>query len=174
MAVLAYRRPIAEGSVNMMECDSPRANRVKGFLKLQWSLSLCCALLVVLVLACHLCRVRSDKRLDTQGWQMTDFLEHLQKHGVQLHVVPAAEDGALSSGVYLTEEPDATRASMECKPKAVECIHQWRGTVWVGRAHLWFNAEDHITQWHEYGCRIGDFILFGDELLLRRIQEACR
>jgi hypothetical protein len=158
----------------MMECDSPRANRVKGFLKLQWSLSLCSALLVVLVLACHLCRVRSDKRLDTQGWQMTDFLEHLQKRGVQLHVVPASERGMLSEGVYLTEEPDATRASMESKPKVVERIHQWRGTVWVGRAYPWFDVEEVLAEWGEYGCRIGDFMLFGDELLLRRIQETCR
>ena len=158
----------------MMECDSPRANRVKGFLKLQWSLSLCCALLVVLVLACHLCRVRSDKRLDTQGWQMTDFLDHLQKRGVQLHVVPAAEDGALSSGVYLTEEPDATRASMECKPKAVECIHQWRGTVWVEHVLFEPHAEMALAEWGAYGGRVGNFILFGDDRILRLIQNACR
>jgi hypothetical protein len=158
----------------MMECDSPRSNRVKGFLKLQWSLSLCCALLVALVLACHLCRFRSDKRLDTQGWQMTDFLEHLKKRGVQLHVVPAAKHGALSKGVYLTEDPDATRASLECKPKAVERIHQWRGTVWVGRAYPWDDVGVVLAQWREYGCRIGDFMLFGDDQLLRRIQEACR
>jgi hypothetical protein len=158
----------------MMRCDSPRSSRVKGFLSLRWSLWLCCALLVVLVLACHLCRFRSDKRLDTQGWQMTDFLEHLQERGVQLHVVPATEPGRLSEGVYLTEDPDVTRASLQCKATAVERIHQWRGTVWVGRVYPWFDVEEVLAGWGEYGCRIGDFMLFGDELLLRRIQEACR
>jgi hypothetical protein len=158
----------------MMRYESPRSSRVKGFLSLRWSLLLFCALLVVLVLACYLCRFRSDKRLDTQGGQMTDFLEHLQERGVHLHVVPAAEDRRLSKGVYLTEDPDATRASMECKMKAVECIHQWRGTVWVGRAGTWFDVVEALAEWGEYGCRIGDFMLFGDKLLLRRIQEACR
>ena len=160
----------------MMECDSPRANRVKGFLKLQWSLLLCCALLVVLVLVCHLCRFRSDNRLDNRGWQMTDFLEHLQKRGVQLHVVPTTEHGRLSESVYLTEDPDATWASVQCKCRAklVERIHEWRGTVWVGRAYSWFDVEAELARWGEYGCRIGDFLLFGDEWLLRRIQEACR
>jgi hypothetical protein len=105
---------------------------------------------------------------------MTDFLEHLQERGVQLHLVPATERGRLSEGVYLTEDPDATRASLDCKLKAVERIHEWRGTVWVGRASSWFDVEELLAEWGEYGCRIGDFILFGDELLLRRIQEACR
>ena len=158
----------------MMGCDSPRSNRVKGFLNLNTSLSLCCALLVVLVLVCHLCRFRSDNRLDTRGWQMTDFLEHLQKRGVRLHVVPATEQGRLSEGVYLTEDPDATRACLERRMKVVERIHEWRGTVWVRRADTWFNADELIAEWGEYGCRIGDFILFGDKLLLRSIQEACR
>ena len=158
----------------MMGCDSPRCDRVTGFLTLNRGLSLCCALLVVLVLVCHLCRFRSDNRLDNRGWQMTDFLEHLQKRGVQLHVVPTTEHGRLSESVYLTEDPDATRASLDCKLKAVERIHEWRGTVWVGRASSWFDAEAALARWGEYGSRIGDFLLFGDERLLRRIQETCR
>jgi hypothetical protein len=158
----------------MMRCDSPRSNRVKGFLNIQWSLALCCALVVVLVLLCHLCRFQCGNRLDTQGWQMSDFVEHLQKRGVQLHAVPATEQGLPSEGVYLTEDPAATRSSMERKMKAVECIHEWRGTVWVGRACPWFDGDELLAQWGEYGCRIGNFILFGDEQLLRSIQEACR
>ena len=158
----------------MMGCDSPRCDRVTGFLTLNRGLSLCCALLVVLVLVCHLCRSRSDNRLDTRGWQMTDFLEHLQKRGVRLHVVPATEQGRLSEGVYLTEDPDATRACLERRMKVVERIHEWRGTVWVGRASSWFDAEAALARWGEYGSRIGDFLLFGDERLLRRIQETCR
>jgi hypothetical protein len=158
----------------MMRCDSPRSNRVKGFLTLNRGLSLCCALLVALVLANYLCRSRAGNRLDTRGWQMTDFLEHLQKRGVQLHVVPATKQGRLSEGVYLTEDPDATRASMQCRIKVVERIHEWHGAVWVGRAVPWLNMEAALARWGEYGCRIGDFLLFGDERLLRRIQEACR
>jgi hypothetical protein len=158
----------------MMGRDPPRSNRVKGFLTLNRGLSLCCALMVVLVLADHLCRSRAGNRLDTRGWQMADFLEHLQKRGVQLHVVPATEHGGWSGGAYLTEDPDATWASLQCRIKAVERIHQWHGTVWVGRAYSWFDAEAALARWGEYGCRIGDFLLFGDERLLRRIQEACR
>jgi hypothetical protein len=173
-AALAYRGPLAEGRANMMACDYPRSNRVKGFLNFYWTWSLCCALLVVLVLACHLCRLGSDKRLDTRDWQMTDFLEHLQKRGLHFHVVPEVEHGSVSQGVYLTEDPGATWASMQCKAKIDAYIHEWRGTVWVGRPSCWKDREGLLVQWGECACQIGNFILFGDKELLRRIQEACR
>jgi hypothetical protein len=158
----------------MLAYDRPRSDRVKGFLNFYQTWSLCSALLVILVLACHFSRLLSDKRPDVRGWQMTNFLEHLQRRGVRLHVVPEAENGCLSQGVYLTEDSGATRASVCRKMKVVEFIDEWRGTVWVGRACPGADVEDLLDQWGECGCRIGDFILFGDENLLRSIQEACR
>ena len=47
----------------MMVRDPSRSHRVKGFLSLRSGLALCGALLVVFVLARHLCLFRSDSRL---------------------------------------------------------------------------------------------------------------
>ncbi len=157
----------------MLVRGSSRSDRVQGFLSLKSSLALCCALLVVLALADRLCRFRSDNRLDTRGWKVTDFLEHLQRSGVQLHVVPADKHGVLSGGAYLTEDPDPTWAAMQRRMRVVEDIHHWHGTVWVGRANDCTDAELFLAQSGEFGCQIGDFLFFGDTRVLRRIQEAC-
>src|SRR5262249_15132419 len=116
----------------MRERDSSWASRDKGLLSLRSGL----ALLVVVVLAHQLCRFRSDRRLDTRDWTLTDFIQRLHKSGLQLQVVPAVRHGALSEGegVYLTEDAAATWDAMQHKRRVVEYIHQWHGTVWLGRA----------------------------------------
>jgi len=58
--------------------------------------------------------------------------------------------------------------------RIVERIHQWRGTVWVGRTYPWIDVPQELYHSGKNGCRIGDFILFGDERLLKRIEEVCR
>ena len=55
-----------------------------------------------------------------------------------------------------------------------EYIDQWRGTVWVEYVAFEPHAEAALAEWGRYGGRIGNFLLFGDDRLLRRIQEACR
>jgi hypothetical protein len=141
---------------------------------LKRALVLCCGLLVVFLLATRLWRSRFEKPLDTRGWQLTEFLAHLQKRGLHLHVVPTRKGGNLDDSVYLTEDPNATWLSLHRKTRVVESIHEWNGMVWVGRAFSAIDEGDQLTKWGEYGCQIGDFLLFGDERLLRRIQEACR
>ena len=154
--------------------DSSLASRVKGFLGRRSILALCAALLVVVALAHQFRQSRSDNRLDTRGRTLPDFIEQLQKREVQLKVIPTAEHGAPSASAYLTEDAAATWESMQYKLRIVERIGQWHGTVWVGYASRHIGAEDEFAQWGEYGCRIGDFILFGDKRLLERIREACR
>jgi hypothetical protein len=93
---------------------------------------------------------------------------------MQFHVVPAAKHGPLSEGVYLTENAAVTWEAMQRKMRFVEAIHQWYGTVWLGRADYQLDADGKLPGWGEHGCRIGHFILFGDKRLLKRIREACR
>src|SRR5262249_20622676 len=148
--------------------------RRRGFLSQKCWLGLLCSLVAVILLARLPIGLRSDKVLDTKGWELADLLKHLREHGVRLHAVAAANNGFPRNHAYLTEDPEATWHSMQEKWRAVECIQEWQGTVWVGKAGPWFDVEDELAQWGEYGCRIGDFIFFGDKQLLRRIQVACR
>jgi hypothetical protein len=62
---------------------------------------------------------------------------------------------------------------LETKPKIVERICQWRGTVWVGQALPNEDVEGFLDQMGPYGGRVGEFILFGDERILRRVRDAC-
>jgi hypothetical protein len=138
--------------------------------------ALACVLLAVFLLAQLLVRSRSEKPLDTTGWQLADFIDHLQRREVKLHVAWGPRSKKLyQHQLYLTEDPDATWSALQHKVVNVQCIDQWHGTVWVGYPNPWTDVEDEaLYEWGEYGCRIGNFILFGDDRLLRRIQEACR
>jgi hypothetical protein len=135
-----------------------------------------CGLFVVFLLAQRVVRSRSEKPLDTTGWQLADFLEHLQQREVKLQVAwgPRSSKGLYKHQLYLTEDPDATWSALQHKVVNVQCIGQWHGTVWVGYPQPWTDVEDLLYQWGECGCRIGNFLLFGDDRILRRIQEACR
>jgi hypothetical protein len=58
--------------------------------------------------------------------------------------------------------------------KSVERIDQWRGSVWVAWNDPRNPAIRHLASpsWGRHGCQIGDFILFGDDRIIERIQEA--
>ena len=158
---------------------SQPSRRAKGSVDLKFALILYCGLLAVFLLADRLWQSRSEKPLDIRGWELTDLLAHLQKRGVHLHVVNTRKDGDVRgsvylNSVYLSKDPNATWLSLAGKKKVVESIHDWTGTVWVGHALSPFDAEDRLAQWGANGCQIGGLLLFGDEQLLRCIQEACR
>jgi hypothetical protein len=128
----------------------------------------------VLLAALLLVRLPPEQPLNTEGQTLTDFAEHVRQRGVQLRVVPGARQGGPNYLGYLTEDPDATWLSLQSKARAVECIHQWRGTVWVEHVLFEPHAEMALAEWGAYGGRVGNFILFGDDRILRRIQNACR
>ena len=135
---------------------------------------LCCSLLAVLLAYLLLARPRSEPPLSAEGLTLTDFVAYVRQRGVELHVVPAARQGGPNYQGYLTEDPAATWASLQSKVRAVEHIDQWRGTLWVEHVHLELHAEMMLAEWGPYGGRVGNFLLFGDERIVRRIEEACR
>jgi len=146
-----------------------------GFLSQKCCVGLWCSAVALLLLASLYLTFRSDQALDSSGWKLSDLLAHLRKRGVQLHVVPAAENPrSFKQAVYLTEDPSASWLSMQAKLRVVERAHQWHGTVWVGKTDHSMEEDEELARWGEYGCRIGDFYFFGDRRVLRRIQEACR
>jgi hypothetical protein len=128
---------------------------------------------LVAVLVAHML-LRPQTAPDTEGWKLADLVEHLQARGLRLQVIWGLRGTGPYDHAYLTEDPDATRASLEGKPRVVERVHQWRGTVWVGCDVPGLDMEEDPAAWGPNGCRIGHFLLVGDDRLLRRIQDACR
>jgi hypothetical protein len=74
----------------------------------------------------------------------------------------------------LTEDPGETWASFQLKPKAAAYVGRWRGSVWVERIDPSTDVEGLLWQWGGCGCRFGNFLLFGDERVIRRIRQAFR
>jgi hypothetical protein len=131
-------------------------------------------LLAVLLLTELLDRFQPEASFNTNGWALTDFLEHLNQHGVHLRAVWNCTDRGVFDDVYLTEDLEATRDAMQRKVLQVQCLDQWHGTVRVGYAVSESTVDYDLVSWGENGCKIGRFLLFGDERLVRQIQEACR
>jgi hypothetical protein len=111
---------------------------------------------------------------DTAGWTLTDFTEHALRRGVPLRAIPGSQHAGPYYDGYLTEDPDATWRSLQLKPKTAEHAHLWRGTVWVGQRLCDEDAADTLAHWGGHGGRVGTFLIFGDEWLIRRIRDAWR
>jgi hypothetical protein len=103
---------------------------------------------------------------------LAEFIDHLDAQGIQLRVITDRPDGPCGNAAFLTEDPDETWSSFQMKPKVVERIGQWRGSIWVQRVDRYTDTESLLWQWDEYGCRIGNFLLFGDKQILGRIRSA--
>jgi hypothetical protein len=120
-------------------------------------------------------RPPAERPPHTEAANLTEFGEQLRRRGVHLYVVAGARHGrGPDHQVYLTEDPTATWDALASQVKLVERIHQWRGTVCV-ESPLTGPIEDvAVDHWGVNGRRIGNFVLFGDERILRRIEDACR
>jgi hypothetical protein len=88
-------------------------------------------------------------------------------------VIPERRAGSCN-GAFLTEDPDETWASFQLKPKIVDYLGRWRGSVWVERVNPFTDTEGLLWQWGGCGCRMGNFLLFGDERVIGRIRKAFR
>src|SRR5262245_23783016 len=130
----------------------------------------------LLLLALSWAILRPALRREVAPWNggLAEFIAHLQAQGVPVRVVSRGQGGAVAAVTYLTENPEETWASFQLKRRLPECIGEWRGSVCVERVGPDIEVDEDLALWGEYGCRIGDFFLFGDEGLLGRIQEACR
>ncbi len=132
-----------------------------------------CLLVLGLLLASVFLASPPVQGVRTQGWELAQFIEHLHARGVRVRVIPTRADGRLDQSAYLTEDPDETWASCAQKVQLVEYVDRWRGTALVQR----HTAESCLVLPLDEGenrCWIGDFVLFGDKELLRRIQRAFR
>jgi hypothetical protein len=55
-----------------------------------------------------------------------------------------------------------------------ERVRQWYGAVWVHRIGPNTDVEGRLLEWQGHGCRVGNFLVFGDAELIGRIREAFR
>jgi hypothetical protein len=115
---------------------------------------------------------RGQREVYTQDWELAEFVDYLHAQGIRLRAVTARADRLSGHTVFLTESPDETWESFQLKSKTVERITQWRGSVSLSRLDSSMDPEGLLWQWGPYGCRIGSFVLFGDEEVLERIQRA--
>ena len=132
-----------------------------------------CGLLAAL-LAAPLCRPPPARPPHTDAANLTAFVGQLRQRGVPLHAVWGARDGASGYHVYLTEDPGATWRALQSRPRSLQHLDRWRGTVCVEQVLPVASREDELADWGANGRRIGPFLLFGDARLLRRIEGACR
>jgi hypothetical protein len=124
------------------------------------------SIVAVETLAC--CR----KPVDTRGWKLTQFVDHLRVEGFTARVVSSRGDGGEADNLYLTEDAGATWSAFQLKNRNVEHAAQWRGSVWVGRIDAAEEVEWELAQWGEHGYRIDRFLVFGDARLVERIRRA--
>ncbi len=111
------------------------------------------------------------KPIDTSGWGLREFVDHLNTHELPLHVVPSRADGKWTDNLYLTTDPKATWSSIQLKNQTAARIDHWWGVVWLHRIGPSTDPESQLQQWDGRGRRIDGFLLFGDPTLLDRIEK---
>src|SRR5262245_59203914 len=102
--------------VSTMSLFRPRGRspfpRAAGLLDSRCAGALCATLLALLLLSHLLGRPPAEQPLDAAGWTGAQLLDHLQRRGVQLRVVRGASHGGPCDNVFLTEDPEATWATL--------------------------------------------------------------
>jgi hypothetical protein len=131
-----------------------------------------CALGAFLVLAVAVRPCARHRPLDTSGWGLVEFIDHLHAAGLPLHVVATREDGRWGNSVYLSEDPQMTWRCVHGKTRNVERIGQWKGVVLVEHLPLEGYTEWYVTEWGSNGCQIDCFVVFGDANLVARLRQA--
>ena len=131
-----------------------------------------CALYACLGLTLAVVSSAQPGPIDTRGWGVAKFIDHLRATGLRVHVVPSRADGHWGSTVYLSEDPEATWHSFQHKSRNVESIGQWRGAVWVEHLRPEGDTDWDVSPWGSNGCQIDRFVVFGDARLVARVQEA--
>src|SRR5262245_36795586 len=131
-----------------------------------------CLCLLALALPTAL-RPSPRQEVPAPGWRLAEFIGHLDAQGIRLRVIPERPAGSCH-GAFLTEDPGETWASFQLKPKIADCLGRGRGSVWVECVNPAADAEGLLWQWGGCGCRIGNFLLFGDERVIGRIRGAFR
>jgi hypothetical protein len=113
-----------------------------------------------------------QRLIETRGWSLTQFVDHLQSRGLALHVVPTHKSGNWSNAIYLTVDPEACWQDLQMKSRSLERIEQWTGVVLIERLTNAPGPTWDVEQWGEHGLQVDRFVVFGDAELIRKIGES--
>jgi hypothetical protein len=101
---------------------------------------------------------------------MAEFVDYVRSRGLPLRAVPSSVPVHLEANtLYLTESPDETTWSFNLKAVDVSHLDRWKASVWVTKVSPFYSVNQ--DGWGRNGFRVGDFVLFGDERLIRSIQQ---
>jgi hypothetical protein len=129
----------------------------------------CLALAVVLVSK----PCTSGQRLiETHDWNLPEFVNHLNAHGLALYVVPTHKSGKWSNSIYLTTDPQGCWQSFQHKTRNIEKLDQWHGVVLVERMTNELGPQWDVSQWGKNGLQIDRFVFFGDAELIQQIGQS--
>ncbi len=109
--------------------------------------------------------------VNTRGWNLRQFVDHLNHHGLSLRVVASRADGQWTDNVYLTTDAEATWNNFQLLNQSPERLPKWYGTVWLHRIGSETDVEQQLYQWNGHGVRIDGFLLFGDPNLMEQIEK---
>jgi hypothetical protein len=113
-----------------------------------------------------------QRLIETRSWNLAQFVRHLQANPLALRVVPTHKSGNWSNSVYLTTDAEANWQSLQMLSRTVEKIDDWNGIVLVERTTTTPGPQWDVSQWGKNGLRIDRFMVFGDAILVRQIEES--
>jgi hypothetical protein len=104
-------------------------------------------------------------------WDVQRLGRELNDRGLQLHVVAAAEGGAVRNNAYFSQD-DRTWKELTVLLKSVKRAGDWRGVVYCEKVTQPGSRDLQMDAWGENARMEGPFLFFGDRELLSRIHEA--
>jgi hypothetical protein len=123
------------------------------------------------ILAGYALRGVADSTASKPADTVPALVAHLEKHGIQLRVIPTARDGDICEGAFLT------RSSKDWEQLSVpfripEQLPRWQGTVQVQPVSNTLYRTEARLSWGKGGLVYGQLVLFGDPALLAEVRAA--
>ncbi len=102
---------------------------------------------------------------------LTELTKVLSQAAPELYVLP--QPNGLEDGVWICTRPYfREQLAKLLRVSEAKYAHRWQGIVYCEKMAEWNDtAEDQLQYWDKYGMRIGLLVLFGDPILLQRIQK---
>jgi hypothetical protein len=127
------------------------------------------AVLLVIALAQ---RTREPATPTMDDWSLSELVDHLNREGLELRMVPPQKNGDIGNAMFLTST-DKRWNEINALTKDPRRIGEWRKIIYCesvkGRDPSYL-----MSQWGENGLVVGPFLFYGDRELLRRVRAVLR
>ena len=116
-------------------------------------------------------RNEADKPVPAQD--LPELITLLRHRGVTLRVVPVQEHGRVTTNAFLTTTA-ADWHHFNALPRNPGMINRWQGCVYSERVVDPINRSQRASEWGGCCMQRGEFVFFGDPILLNEIRQALR